>query len=99
LPNPKYYGKKPFPAISYIRQRKILAKMASYNLALPNDLFKKDKGVTISRPPEPALEVMGVKEEPAVVTGWQEPPIPVTGTGTSFDTATPMVSTDFFLDD
>lgn len=38
LPNPKFYGKKPYPGITYARQRKILSKMAHYHFPLSNGI-------------------------------------------------------------
>lgn len=39
LPSPKRYGKKPYPAFAWVRQKKILAKMASYNLTVPEGVL------------------------------------------------------------
>lgn len=110
LPNPKYYGKKPHPAGSYVRQRKILAKMASYDLALPTDLFKQQ---AVAGPIKPVVkstpEVMGVTavpsgmadprpkplpDEPSVVSQWQDPTAPSTETVPTATLTSDSVATD-----
>jgi len=41
LPNPKYYGKKPYPSKTYNRQQIILNRMAHYNLFLPKSIANR----------------------------------------------------------
>lgn len=46
LPNPKNWGKKPYPSKTFHRQNQILARMNHFDLHLPEGLFQK-------KPPKP----------------------------------------------
>lgn len=43
LPNPKFYGKKPYPNATYKRQKRILSRLHRYGMNLPDGLFAQGK--------------------------------------------------------
>lgn len=50
LPNPKYYGKKPYPSRLVKRQNLILNHMNRFGVQLPSDLFDPDTVITQKQP-------------------------------------------------
>lgn len=48
LPNPKKYGKKPYPSFAWVRQKKILLKMTSFSLPALDDIPVQHKPMDVS---------------------------------------------------
>lgn len=57
LPNPKNWGKKPYPAKTFHRQNQILSHMGHFDLHLPSDLFQE-------KPPKPEKEFVAKSNQP-----------------------------------
>lgn len=78
LPNPKNWGKKPYPSQTFRRQNQILTRMGRFDLHLPADLFQK-------KPPKPEKELV-VKNDKSVK---KPQPLEKSQVALSSDTTTP----------
>jgi monofunctional biosynthetic peptidoglycan transglycosylase len=57
LPNPKNWGKKPYPSTTFRRQNQILGRMNHFDLYLPANLFQE-------KPPKPEKELVVKNDKP-----------------------------------
>lgn len=79
LPSPKRYGKKPYPAFTWVRQKKILVRMTSFDVQLPSQVKRKDPGPLPATP----QTVISKKSPPPLATETATAPAPQTSTTTN----------------